>query len=83
MDEEWVVIKKVQGLTEAHIIKGLLESHGIPVKLQYETASVLFGIRMDGIGEVRILIQSKFIVKAETIAALEIKSKRRAGVTCP
>jgi hypothetical protein len=56
----WVKIAEVSGITEAQILKGLLESNGIPVKLRYETAAALFGIRMNGIGKVEVMIPTEY-----------------------
>ena len=65
--DEWCEVARVQGLTEAHIIRGLLESNRIPVKLMHESAAVLFGITMNGIGEVRILVPLPFKESASSL----------------
>jgi hypothetical protein len=41
---------------EAQIIKGRLESEGIPVLLRYESAGVIYGITIDGLGEVKVMV---------------------------
>ena len=55
-EEGWVKVYVAQGLTEAYIVKGLLEFNGIPVDLDYEAVGPLLGITMDGLGEVRVLV---------------------------
>ncbi len=46
------------GQLEAQVIKTKLESAGIPVLLDYESAGVVFGITVDGLGEVRVMVPS-------------------------
>lgn len=53
------------GQIEAHIIKGKLESEGIPVLLQYE--SEVFGLTVDGMGEVRILVPEPLAERAREV----------------
>ncbi len=53
---DFIVIQIVQGEMNANIIKSHLESEGIPVYLKYESAGIIYGITVDGIGEVRILV---------------------------
>jgi hypothetical protein len=50
------VVKTVQGLLKAHVVKTYLESHGIPAALDYESAGPALGITIDGLGEVHILV---------------------------
>ena len=64
---DFKVISKVQGQEIANIIKSHLESEGIPVLLQYESAGIIYGITADGIGEVRILVPKEFAEEAKQI----------------
>jgi len=52
---------------EAQIIKGRLESEGIPVLLSYESAGVVFGITVDGVGEVKIMVPGHLAEEAREI----------------
>jgi hypothetical protein len=61
---KFIVIKKVQGQEIANIIKAHLESEGIPVLLEYESAALIYGITVDGIGEVRILVPKELADEA-------------------
>jgi len=63
----FVVVGIVQGGLTANILKSHLESQGIPVVLQYETAGILYGITVDGLGEVRILVPEKYAEEAKKI----------------
>lgn len=69
-DEQEAKLKKVytaSGQLEAHVIKGKLESEGIPVLLQYE--SEVFAITVDGMGEVRIMVPEHLAERAREIIA--------------
>ncbi|HEU65460.1 MAG TPA: hypothetical protein ENN57_02190 [Chloroflexi bacterium] len=52
---------------EAHIIKGRLESEGIPVLLSYESAGLVYGITVDGLGEVKIMVPRHLAEEAKQI----------------
>ena len=44
---------------EAQVIKGLLESAGIPVFLKYESLGRIYGITVDGLGEVQVVVSKE------------------------
>jgi hypothetical protein len=64
---DFVVIKIVQGEMNANVIKSHLESEGIPVYLKYESAGIIYGITVDGIGEVKILVPAECADEARKI----------------
>ncbi len=64
---EFVVIERVQGELKAKVIKAHLESEGIPVALSYESAGVVMGVTVDGIGEVRIMVPKELAEQAKEI----------------
>ena len=41
---------------EAEVIRGMLECIGIPALLKYEAAGRIYGVTVDGLGEVRVLV---------------------------
>jgi len=53
---DWIKVYNAQGTAEAHIIKGLLESNGIPVSLDYEAVGSLLGLTTDGLGQIGVLV---------------------------
>jgi len=57
---------------EAQIIKGRLESEGIPALLSYDSASVVFGVTADGLGEVKILVPEHLADEAKEILGLNL-----------
>jgi hypothetical protein len=64
---DFVVVKIVQGEPQANILKAHLESEGIPVFLKYESAGIIYGITVDGIGEVRIMVPAACAEEARKI----------------
>lgn len=57
MDEpEMVCVRTCQGWDLAQIYKSKLEAAEIPVLLQYESAGLVYGITVDGLGQVRIMV---------------------------
>ena len=66
-EPEMVQVRTCQGWDLAQIYKSNLEAHGIPVLLRYESAGLVFGITVDGLGEVRIMVPAEFAEEAETV----------------
>jgi len=62
-----VTVYVAQGLMEANIVKGMLESEGIPVALQYDSSSIVFGISIDSLGAVNILVPPEMAEKALSV----------------
>ncbi|HEY77474.1 MAG TPA: DUF2007 domain-containing protein [Thermoflexia bacterium] len=74
MRDDLTVIYVAQGLTRAHVVKGYLEEHGLPVVLQYESAGPAIGITLDGLGEVRLLVPTRL---ARWARRLLLRQRRR------
>jgi hypothetical protein len=54
---------------QAQIVKGRLESEGVPALLRYEGAGLIYGITVDGLGEARVMVPEDLAEQAETILA--------------
>ena len=67
MDEKWVVVRYPRTHAEASIIKGLLESEGIPVLVQQEAIGKVYGMTMNGLGQIKILVPAENKNGAEQI----------------
>ena len=63
----FVVVSRVQGELAANVIKSHLESEGVPALLQYESAGRVYGISVNGLGEVKILVPEEFAERAKRI----------------
>jgi hypothetical protein len=53
----------------AEIYKAKLEAMGVPALLEYESAGKLFGLTIDGLGEVRVMVPESFAAEAEALLA--------------
>jgi len=62
---------------EAQIIKGRLESEGIPVLLSYESAGLIYGLTVDGLGEVKIMVPKHLAEEAKEILGIGEESKNK------
>jgi len=66
---DFVVVSTVQGELAANVIKSHLESEGIPAFLKGESVGIVFGLTMDGLGQVSILVPREFAEEAKRIIA--------------
>jgi hypothetical protein len=64
---EQLVTVRTANYMEAQIIKGRLESEGIPVLLSYESAGLVYGLTVDGLGEVKIMVPQHLAEEAKEI----------------
>ena len=51
-----VQVYVTSGLLQAEIIKGKLESNGIPALLKYESVGLVLGLTTDGLGQVQVMV---------------------------
>ncbi|HUX48887.1 MAG TPA: DUF2007 domain-containing protein [Dehalococcoidia bacterium] len=65
--DEQLVTVYIATQMEAQIIKGRLESEGIPVLLNYESAGLVYGITVDGLGEVKVMVPKRLAEEAREI----------------
>ena len=64
---ELICVQICQGMDVAQIYKSKLEAMGIPVLLEYDSASLVFGITVDGLGAVRVLVPEPYAAEAEAL----------------
>ena len=57
------------GMLPAQVLKGKLELAGIPVLLRYESAGIVYGITVDGLGQVQVQVPEKFAEDAKAVLA--------------
>ncbi len=65
--KDWIKINLEVNMAEAKIIKGMLESNSIPVKLKYDVAGQLYGITVGGLERVGILVPENYKKVAEAL----------------
>ena len=66
-NSELVCVRECQGWDLAQIYKSKLEALGIPVLLKHEAAALVFGITVDGLGQVRIMVPETYAAEAEAL----------------
>jgi hypothetical protein len=62
-----VCVRVCHGVDVAQIYKSKLEAMDIPVLLQYESAGLVYGITMDGLGEVRVMVPELYADEASSL----------------
>lgn len=65
--EELVCVRTCQGWHVAQIYKSKLEAAGLPVLLKYEALGLVYGITVDGLGRVRVMVPREFAGEAEAL----------------
>ena len=68
-DEKWKVAHVAAGMIDANIVAGRLETEEIPVKLQYEAVGVIYGLTLDGLGKVEVMVPEKDVARAREVLA--------------
>ncbi|OGN97238.1 MAG: hypothetical protein A2Z77_06645 [Chloroflexi bacterium RBG_13_51_36] len=74
-ESESLVSVRTAKYMEAQIIKGRLESEGIPVLLSYESAGLIYGLTIDGLGEVKIMVPRHLAEEAREILGINGEGK--------
>ena len=58
------------GQPEAQIVKGRLEAEGIPSMLRYESAGLVYGITVDGLGQVEVQVPFSLAEEARQVLGI-------------
>lgn len=66
-ERKWVLVDEVSGGIQAEILRGLLESQGIPVWLNQEGAGRAYGITLPALGSVQVLVPSDVEQRAQEL----------------
>jgi hypothetical protein len=66
-----VEVYRAVGEMEAQVIKGLLESYGIPCILKSRAAPSVHTFAVDGMGEVRVMVWESMAEKAKSLIRSE------------
>lgn len=66
-DHKLVCVQKCYGMDVAGIFQAKLEAMEIPVLLEYDSAGKLFGLTIDGLGEVRVMVPKAYAAEAEAL----------------
>ncbi len=63
----FVTVYNSQGMLQAQVIRGKLESAGVPVFLKYEAIGQVFGLTVDGLGLVQVQVPAEWQEAAEAL----------------
>ena len=66
-EQELVCVRTCQGWDLAQVYKSKLEAAEIPVLLKYEAAGLVFGITVDGLGQVRLMVPKDCAAEAKEL----------------
>lgn len=66
-EARWEVVTVARGLAEAAIIRGRLETEGIPARVHQEPAGAAIGLTVGLLGEVKVLVPASFATSALAI----------------
>lgn len=66
-DLKLVTVYQSMGMLGAQVVKAKLEASGIPTMLKYESAGLVFGLTIDGLGMVEVQVPEEYAEDAESI----------------
>ena len=66
-EQELICVHSCQGWDLAQIFRSKLEAAGVPVLLKYDSATLVFGITVDSLGEVRVMVPQAYASEAEAL----------------
>jgi len=67
VEEEWVVVDRVQGQLQAEILKGMLEAQGIMVWLNSQGAAHAYAVSVGSMGAVELLVPSSAVEQTRQV----------------
>jgi Putative prokaryotic signal transducing protein len=62
-----VTVYTALGRMEAEIVRGRLEAEQIPSMLAYESVGQVFGLTMDGLGQVQVMVPEQYAELARKV----------------
>jgi hypothetical protein len=65
--DKLISVYKACGQPEAEIVKGRLNIENIPAVLKYESLGSVYGLTIDGLGQVEVLVPLKYAEQAREI----------------
>jgi len=77
-DLKLVTVYRSMGMLGAQVVKAKLEAYGIPTMLKYESAGLVFGLTVDGLGMVEIQVPEEFAEDAEALLVEESEDEPEA-----
>lgn len=74
-EKNWETVHTASGMVNASIIVGRLEAGGIPTRLKYEAAGIIYAVTINGLGEVKVMVPVDQLEKARAILSASYKDE--------
>jgi hypothetical protein len=74
-ETEFTTVYIARSQPEAEIVKGRLNCEDIPAILRYEAAGVIYGLTVDGLGQVEVRVPNHLAQRAREILAVHEKEE--------
>lgn len=71
-ESKFVTVYRSYGILAAQVVKGKLETAGIPTILKYESAGQILGLTVDGLGQVEVQVLAPFADEATALVSEEL-----------
>lgn len=82
-DEKLVTVRKAYGELESSLLQGQLEQEGIPVVVRRESAGLVWGVTVDGLGAQHLQVPESLAEEArEVLAAFSSYPRLRRRRPC-
>jgi hypothetical protein len=75
-DETFTTVYIASSQPEAEIIKGRLDCEGIPSILRYEAAGIIYGLTVDGLGQVEVQVPAHLAQHAREVLSVDENEER-------
>ncbi len=69
---EWAVLEEVYNHDEAQLICGLLSMARIPVKVDRDSASELYGLTIGPLAKIKIMVPGDLLMEAQKVLSGEV-----------
>lgn len=75
-EDRLVTVYRAMGQPEAEIIRGRLKTEGIPSFLKYESIGTVYGLTVDGLGQVEIQVPASYAEEAKRIIGQDNEAEK-------
>ena len=66
-DDKIITVYRALGQPEAEIVRGRLKTEGIPSFLKYESIGTVYGLTVDGLGQVEVQVPASYAAEAKRV----------------
>jgi hypothetical protein len=73
LDQEPVIVWRANNQMEAQVVKGRLESEGIPAIIRGEAVGAIYGLTSGSLAETSVLVPAALAAQAEAILYAEVE----------